>query len=84
MKERRISGAGLDVLEQAAPPPEHPLFQLENVLVTPHVAFLSQQSVHEMEVRTARSTADVLKGRMPEYLVNPEVLPHARTALSSR
>ena len=84
LRERRIGGAGLDVLEQATPPAEHPLFRLENVLITPHVAFLSQQSVHELEVRTAQATVDVLTGRMPEFLVNPGVLPHARTTLTDR
>jgi D-3-phosphoglycerate dehydrogenase len=84
LRERRIGGAGLDVMEQAAPPADHPLFRLENVLVTPHVAFLSRQSVHELEVRTAKATVDVLAGKMPEFLINPGVLPHARTTLTNR
>ncbi len=69
-------------MEQAAPPADHPLFRLDNLLVTPHVAFLSQHSVQELEVRTAKATADVLQGRMPEFLVNPPVLPHSRIRLS--
>ena len=76
-----IAGAGLDVMESAAPPADHPIFTLDNVIVTPHVAFLSQQSVLELEVRTAQATVDVLQGRMPEFLVNPMVLPHSRVAL---
>ncbi|HJN87437.1 MAG: C-terminal binding protein [Dehalococcoidia bacterium] len=82
LRDRKIAGAGLDVMEQAAPPAGHPLFQLDNVLVTPHVAFLSRQSVFELEVRTAQSTADVLQGKMPEFLVNPAVLPQARIQIS--
>ncbi|HZA24072.1 MAG TPA: C-terminal binding protein [Dehalococcoidia bacterium] len=82
LRDRRIAGAGLDVLEQAAPSGDNPLFQLDNVLVTPHFAFLSQQSVHELEVRTAQATVDVLQGRMPQFLVNPNVLPQARARLS--
>ena len=77
-----IAGAGLDVMEQAEPPANHPIFTLDNVLITPHVAFLSQQSVHELEVRTAQATVDVLQGRTPEFLVNPMVLPNARVKLS--
>lgn len=77
-----IAGAGLDVMEQAEPPANHPIFTLDNVLITPHVAFLSQQSVHELEVRTAQAAVDVLQGRMPEFLVNSPVLPHARAKLS--
>ena len=79
---RRIAGAGLDVMEQAAPPASNPIFSLDNVVVTPHVAFLSQQSVHELEVRTAQATVDVLQGRMPQFLVNPAVLPHSRVQLA--
>lgn len=82
LRDRKIAGAGLDVMEQAAPPAEHPIFQLDNVLVTPHIAFLSQQAVHELEVRTAQATVDVLQGHLPQHLVNPEVLPHARARLT--
>ncbi len=82
LQQRVIAGAGLDVMEQAAPPAGHPLFRLDNVLVTPHVAFLSQQSVLELETRTAKATVDVIQGRMPEFLVNPPVLPYARVSLS--
>ena len=77
----QIAGAGLDVMESSAPPADHPLFGMDNVIVTPHVAFLSQQSVLELEVRTAQATVDVLQGRMPEFLVNPAVLPHSRVTL---
>lgn len=82
LRDRRIGGAGLDVMEEPAPPADHPMFQLENILVTPHVAFLSQQSVLELEVSTAQATADVLQGRMPQFLVNPAVLPHCRMKLA--
>ena len=68
--------------QAAAPPAGHPLFALSNLLVTPHVAFRSQQSVLELEVRTAQATVDVLTGKMPQFLVNPAVLPHARVKLS--
>ena len=82
LRDGGIAGAGLDVMESASPPADHPMFALDNVIVTPHVAFLSQQSVLELEVRTAKATVDVLRGRMPEFLVNPAVLPHSRVALS--
>ena len=78
LRDGQIAGAGLDVMESSAPPSDHPLFGMDNVIATPHVAFLSQQSVLELEVRTAQATVDVLQGRMPEFLVNPDVLPHSR------
>ena len=81
LRNGQIAGAGLDVMESSAPPADHPLFGMDNVIVTPHVAFLSQQSVLELEVRTAQATVDVLQGRMPEFLVNPAALPHSRVTL---
>jgi D-3-phosphoglycerate dehydrogenase len=82
LRDGQIGGAGLDVMEQAMPSVDNPLFQLSNVLITPHVAFLSQQSVRELELRTAQATVDVLQGRMPQFLVNPQVLSHSRIRLS--
>ena len=82
LRDGQVGGAGLDVMEQAAPSVDNPLFQLSNVLITPHVAFLSQQSVRELGLRTAQATADVLQGKMPQFLVNPQVLSHARIRLS--
>ena len=81
LKSGTIAGAGLDVLEDTEPRADNPLFELDNVIVTPHVAFLSVESVNELEVRTARATRDVLLGQMPEFLVNPEVLATSRVNL---
>ena len=76
LSNHRIAGAGLDVMVDAEPPPETPLFKLDNLLVTPHVAFFSQEATLELEQRAAREVAYVLTGRMPENLVNPAVLEH--------
>jgi len=69
-----IAGAGIDVLEQEPPPPNHPLIGLERAVVTPHAAFLSEESLLELERRAALSVVRVLQGRMPEYVWNREVL----------
>ncbi|MCL0028698.1 C-terminal binding protein [Dehalococcoidia bacterium] len=71
-----IAGAGVDVLVEAEPPPDTPLLSLENVIVTPHVAFFSQESTLELEQRAALDVARVLTGRMPDNLVNPTVISH--------
>jgi D-3-phosphoglycerate dehydrogenase len=73
-----IAGAGLDVLVDLAPPLDHRLAQLENVIVTPHTAFFSQEAVLELEERAAGEVVRVFQGRMPDNLVNPAVLPQAR------
>ena len=81
LTQGRIAGAGVDVLVDSTPPPDHPLLKLDNLLVTPHVAFFSQESTLELEQRAAGEVARVLHGRMPDNLVNPAVLPHARAGL---
>jgi D-3-phosphoglycerate dehydrogenase len=70
----QIAGAGLDVVEDIAPPLDHRLLQLENVIVTPHTAFFSQEAVLELEERAAGEVARVLQGRMPDNVVNTQVL----------
>ncbi|MDA1256618.1 MAG: C-terminal binding protein [Chloroflexi bacterium] len=76
-----IGGAGLDVLEDTAPPDDHPFYAFENVIITPHTAFFSQASTLELEQRTAREVVRVLNGEMPENLINPEVLGRSRSGL---
>ena len=76
-----VAGAGLDVLVDPAPPVDHRLLKLDNVLVTPHVAFYSPEAVLELEERSAREVVRVLRGEMPENLVNPAVIGRSRAAL---
>lgn len=71
-----IAGAGIDVLINLSPAPDDRLFQLENLIVTPHTAFFSQEATLELEQRAAGEVARVLQGNMPDNLVNPDVLSH--------
>ena len=81
LKNRRIAGAALDVFEGidvfALPgqPPPHPLFDLDNVILTPHCAGSSVESTRESKVRGAANAIDVLLGRRPRFIVNPQVTP---------
>lgn len=75
LREGRIAGAGLDVLEQEPPDPDNPLLTMENVLVTPHVASASTRMRPETRRRVGREVALVLRGRWPRSCVNPTVLP---------
>jgi D-3-phosphoglycerate dehydrogenase len=70
-----IAGAGLDVLEQEPPRQDNPLFGMENVLVTPHVASATTRMRPETRRRVGREVALVLRGRWPMSCVNPTVLP---------
>ncbi len=77
----RIAGAGLDVMESDHPPADHPLFGMDNVILSPHVAFYSPESTRELQRRATESVAEVLGGHMPENLYNREVIGTARAAL---
>lgn len=68
-----IAGAALDVFEPEPPDLASPLMQDERVIITPHAAFVSQESLVELRSRVARQIGDVLAGRRPECVVNPEV-----------
>jgi D-3-phosphoglycerate dehydrogenase len=76
LKNKRLGGAGLDVLVDAHPSPDHPLLKLDDVIITPHVAFFSQEAVLELEERAAAEVASVLQGKLPANLVNQDVLSH--------
>ena len=77
LKTGTIAGAGLDVMVDNSPPQDHPLLSLDNIIVTPHVAFFSQESTLELEQRAAAEVVSVMQGRMPDNLVNPAVLEHS-------
>ena len=77
----QIGGAGLDVLEPAPPPDDHPLLAFDNVIITPHTAFFSQASTVELERRTAQEVVRVLNGERPENFINPEVSGRSRVGI---
>jgi len=74
LREGWIAGAGLDVLPREPIGADDPLLGLDNVVLTPHVALYSEESLAELRRRTAQSVIDVLAGRAPEHLANAEAL----------
>jgi D-3-phosphoglycerate dehydrogenase len=75
VRERRIAGAGLDVFLKEPPDLDHPLLHLDNVIVTPHNAGMTAESMLEMVTATAHQWIDVFDGKVPPRLVNPEAWP---------
>lgn len=74
LTEHRIAGAGLDTHEIEPLPGDHPLTALDNVLLTPHFAWYTEESYSELKRRTVANVVDVCAGRRPRDIVNPEVL----------
>lgn len=74
LKDGKLAGAALDVYEKEPPDPDLPFFGLENVLLTPHMAATTDLSLINMAMDSAMGILDILEGRTPKYLVNPEVL----------
>jgi D-3-phosphoglycerate dehydrogenase len=74
LREGRLGGAALDVFSVEPPPADHPLRQLPNMILTPHLAFYSRESVIELQTKAAEEVARALKGEPPRSPVNREVL----------
>jgi D-3-phosphoglycerate dehydrogenase / 2-oxoglutarate reductase len=73
LRSRKIAGAALDVFEQE-PPGKSPLFELDNVLLTPHAAGMDLQSRDDMARSAAEAIVSLSRGEWPaEKIVNPEV-----------
>jgi len=73
LKEKKITGAALDVFEKEPPPADLPFFGLENVMVTPHMAAMTDLALINMARDASRGILDALEGKKPEFLANPEV-----------
>lgn len=78
----RIAGAGLDVLTQEPPPQDHPLLGIDNVIVTPHAAFWSEEAIADLCRRATEQVVQALRGELPANVVNPEVLDRRELRLS--
>lgn len=74
LHENRLGGAGLDVFADEPPAPDHPFLTAPRVLLTPHVAGLSDQALVRVAHEAGQGILDVLQGRRPGSPVNPEVL----------
>jgi len=80
LTEGHLAAAGLDDPEEEPAkranwsPDDNPIFSLPNVLVTPHAAYYSEESIHAARVTAATQVAKVLTGQQPDYTVNAEAL----------
>lgn len=78
----RLAGAALDVMPQE-PPVGSPLLGRENVIITPHTSFYSEESLLELQRKAAEEVVAVLTGKPPRNAVNPEALRSSKFKVQS-
>lgn len=78
LKNGEIAGAGLDVLVEEPFPADHPFMTMPNVVLTPHMAAQSQETVSKLVTMAAEGTLAVLRGEKWPYVANPEVYDNPR------
>jgi phosphoglycerate dehydrogenase-like enzyme len=74
LREHRIAGAGLDVFDFEPIPAGHPLLELDNVILSPHVIARTHECVRDTSISACRSVVAVSEGHLPPYIVNRQVL----------
>jgi D-3-phosphoglycerate dehydrogenase len=75
LKEGVIAGAGIDPFVVEPAPADTPLFELDNIIVTPHSAGVTEESIYRMGYWAARNVVDCFDGKLnPDNVINKEVL----------
>ena len=73
LREGWIAGAALDVYEEEPLAKDSPLAGLENLVLSPHIAGLTDEALRAMALSAAEQILQALRGERPPHLVNPEV-----------
>ena len=74
-----LGGAALDVFDTQPLPQDHPFMSLPNVILTPHMAGITEESMLRMGQGVVAEARRILRGDLPVNLVNPTVLPRYRS-----
>ena len=74
LRGRRIAGAALDVFDVEPLPPDHPLLGLDNVVLTPHLGYVTWEAYHAFFRPVVENIVAWLDGQVPARALNPEVL----------
>ncbi|MDR2895458.1 MAG: C-terminal binding protein [Propionibacteriaceae bacterium] len=83
LRAGHLRGAGLDTVDPEPVDPKSPLFELPQVIITPHLAWYTEETYSELKRRTMTNVARYLLGRGCDDIVNPQVLTSGRTPTST-
>jgi D-3-phosphoglycerate dehydrogenase / 2-oxoglutarate reductase len=75
LRQKAIAGAGLDVWAKEPPPPNHPLMQFDNVIVSPHTAGVTKEARETMGRIASEQLIAAFDGARPKRLINPDAWP---------
>lgn len=73
LDQGQLAGAALDVMPVEPPPGDSPLLGRDNVILTPHTGFYSEDALLDLQTKAATDLARVLSGKSPRYPVNPQL-----------
>lgn len=71
--EKLIAGAAIDVFEPEPPSHDNPLYDFDNVIMSPHLAGVTPEAAIAAALSAANQILQVLQGKKPPHIVNPEV-----------
>jgi D-3-phosphoglycerate dehydrogenase len=71
----QLGAAGIDVFEEEPCPVDNPLLNLENAVLSTHMAGVTREATARASVQVTSEMLRVLRGEKPNVLVNPEVGP---------
>ncbi|KON29313.1 hypothetical protein AC480_03375 [miscellaneous Crenarchaeota group archaeon SMTZ1-55] len=78
LEKEQLFGAGLDVFEEEPLSPLNPLRRLENVILTPHLAYATKKAVRNTWIGAVGNILRFMKGQKPNWILNPTVLSRKR------
>ena len=73
LRQNKLGGAGLDVYDPEPPAADNPLFQLDNVVLTPHLASFTDEGRRRMGMMVVEDVLRIFHGEKPLFLANPVV-----------
>jgi D-3-phosphoglycerate dehydrogenase len=78
LSEKKIAGAAIDVYSKEPPSADFPLFRLDDMVVSPHIAAYTLETICRMDIMNAEDMVKFFKGEKPQYIANAEVLERIR------